>query len=281
MGSCKICNRNNVDTISGVCGACIGRNRKKERQTRSVIKISIIAVISLIGIYGLSTFLTSDLGINLVKDTSSKLDEVKSTVQKEIPKVPEMVSQKANEVKQAIENKSSSVSESLKPQPIPTLDELKQIALDDINKYRSQNKLNQITLGTAKSSQLYAKELLEERCIHHISVSGEGPMLRYKNNGDTMYLVAENIASGYDSGGISPQSHITKSNYDMMFDDAESNWGHRDNILTPDHQSVSIGIAFDKNNFVMVQDFEQVLKPGYVYDPSSFSQEPVDSKHCW
>jgi len=50
-------------------------------------------------------------------------------------------------------------------------------------------------------------------------------MLRYKTNGDAMYLVAENIAMGYSSDGISPSSEITRVNYDMMFDDAESNWG--------------------------------------------------------
>ncbi|HZS73225.1 MAG TPA: hypothetical protein VFA69_01860 [Candidatus Nitrosotalea sp.] len=70
----------------------------------------------------------------------------------------------------------------------------------------------------------------------------------------------------------------------MMFNDSTSNWGHKLNILNPFHSSVSIGIAYDENSVVLVQDFE---------DPTSY---PVDdtylfeyhanvqthnSKHCW
>ena len=139
MGNCRICGKSNVDTISGVCGSCIGKNRKNSRQKKSVIKFSIVTVISLIAIFGLVSFLTSDIGINTVKNTSDTLNNAKNTVEKEIPKMSETVSQKAKEVKQTIEKESSSVSESFKPQPTLTLDELKQIALDDINKYRVQN----------------------------------------------------------------------------------------------------------------------------------------------
>lgn len=42
----------------------------------------------------------------------------------------------------------------------------------------------------------------------------------------------------------------------MMYDDAGSNWGHRDNILDRHHTHVSIGIAYDNYTFVTVQNFE-------------------------
>ena len=42
----------------------------------------------------------------------------------------------------------------------------------------------------------------------------------------------------------------------MMYDDAESDWGHRDNILNPFHNKVSIGIAYNNNAIYLVQDFE-------------------------
>jgi hypothetical protein len=42
----------------------------------------------------------------------------------------------------------------------------------------------------------------------------------------------------------------------MMYDDAASNWGHRDNILSPLHNKVSIGIAYDNNSIYFVEDFE-------------------------
>jgi len=58
-------------------------------------------------------------------------------------------------------------------------------------------------------------------------------VLRYKQNGDMISLVAENISSGYDSS-IDPIQQMSDSNYDMMFNDAESNCGRRDNILNPE-----------------------------------------------
>ena len=165
------------------------------------------------------------------------------------------------------------------PSPEYTLYELRQIALADINKYRNEYGVSSIILGNAKAPQLYAEELAKESCIHHISDRGEGPMLRYKNNNDRMYLVAENIAGGYPSWN--KKQAIIDANYDMMYDDAHANWGHRDNIIDPGHRSVSIGITFDYGEMVIVQDFEQSLPPGYQYHPSSFQKQIVDKKDCW
>lgn len=162
-----------------------------------------------------------------------------------------------------------------------TLAELKQIALDDINKYRKEQGLRTITLGNAKSPQLYASELLVEGCIHHVSDRGEGPMLRYKNNNDHMYLISENIGGGSGTRWETPDESIINSNYRMMFDDADSDWGHKYNILDPNHSSVSIGIVYDNTRLIMVQDFEQSLQSGWQYDPSSFMKEPVDQRLCW
>ena len=162
-----------------------------------------------------------------------------------------------------------------------SLEELKRIALDDINKYREEQGVRTISMGNAKSPQLYASELLKEGCIHHVSDNGEGPMLRYQTNHDTMYLIWENIAGELGTSWKKPEQSVIDANYIMMYDDASSNWGHKDNILNPDHQSVSIGIAYDNQRVVMVQDFQQSLGSGYMYDSSSFQKEPVDQKFCW
>jgi uncharacterized protein YkwD len=186
-----------------------------------------------------------------------------------------------NVASKKIENQTKNVAESLKPIPPPSLQELRQIALDDINKYRTQNGLHPLTLGTARSSQIYSEELLKEGCIHHVDSRGEGPMLRYKNNGDTMYLISENIAGELGTNYGTPQSNIINGNNRMMYDDASSNWGHKINILDPEPASVSIGIAYDSQRLVMVQDFQTVLSGGYQYSPSSFQTEPEDQKFCW
>lgn len=42
----------------------------------------------------------------------------------------------------------------------------------------------------------------------------------------------------------------------MMYEDADWDWMHRDNILGKWHTHVNIGIAYDKTHVFLVQDFE-------------------------
>ena len=55
--------------------------------------------------------------------------------------------------------------------------------------------------------------------------------------------------------GIDVKSALKDMEYSMMYNDSASNWGHRDNILNPLHNEVSIGIAYDSNNVYFVEDF--------------------------
>jgi hypothetical protein len=41
-----------------------------------------------------------------------------------------------------------------------------------------------------------------------------------------------------------------------MYDDASSNWGHRDTILNKWHKRVNLGIAYDNKRVALVQQFE-------------------------
>jgi len=159
--------------------------------------------------------------------------------------------------------------------------EPQRITLNDINKFRIQNGLHALNLGTAKSPQLYAEELLNESCIHHIDSKGQGPMLRYQTNGDTMFLVSENVAYELNPQ-ISGPNEIKDLNYQMMYNDSAENWAHKMNILDPNATSVSIGVAYTDNHLiVLVEDFQTVLQRGYQYDPSDFQTQPPDKKACW
>ncbi len=247
------------------------------------VKSAIILVVILVGI---TAYFYSDTITNFSNNPSEIINKIPSTTIEQIteyvpkpqifkpPPLPEPFIMLAPP---SLDTKSSDEP----AKQYPSLAELRQIALDDINKYRTEKGLRTIALGSAKSSQLYAEELLKEGCIHHVSDRGEGPMLRYKNNGDTMFLVAENIAGGLGTDWGTPQDETLQGNYRMMFENEDSNWGHRDNILEPSHASVSIGIAYDSERLVMVQDFESVLPAGYQYDPSSFMTEPMDQRYCW
>jgi Cysteine-rich secretory protein family len=162
-----------------------------------------------------------------------------------------------------------------------TYPSLVNIPLEDINTYRAQYGLTPLSAGGAISPNLYAEELLNEKCIHHIDSKGQGPMLRYQTNGDKMFLVSENIA--YETNlDLLPSAEIRDLDYQMMYNDSSENWGHKKNILDPNATSVSIGIAHgDNNTMVIVEDFEANLQNGYQYDSTSFQTQPEDAKHCW
>lgn len=264
-----------------VCVKC--RKRVRQQRTyyrKSKKRVGIILVVIAVAVIGLFLFYPSINPSYVTIQTPNFIKIPESPIPKiikiPIPQLP--LSKSIHLPNLTMSNLTSIIPEATPP---PSLDGLKQIALDDINKYRTQNGVHALTLGTARSSQIYAEELLKEGCIHHVDSSGEGPMLRYKNNGDTMFLVSENIAGELGTNYGTPQSNILDGNNKMMYDDASSNWGHKGNMLDPNPVSVSIGIAYDPQRLVMIQDFETILLSGYEYDPSSFQTEPEDQKFCW
>lgn len=251
------------------------RTRWRKSHDRTAIILIIIAIVA-IGIFLVYPSINPSSTTKIPSFITIPASPISKAIKVPMPQLP--VSKPFSLPKVTIPNIRSIIPESAPP---PTLDELKKIALVNINKYRAENGLQPLTLGTARSSQIYAEELLKEGCIHHIDSRGEGPMLRYKNNGDTMFLVSENIAGEFGTNYGTPQSNILDGNDKMMNDDAASNWGHKRNILDPQPASVSIGIAYDSQRLVMVQDFETILQSGYEYDPTSFQTEPEDQKFCW
>jgi hypothetical protein len=77
--------------------------------------------------------------------------------------------------------------------------------------------------------------------------------------------VDENIAESYnicDTPPIcspilyDPFKEIKDDEYGMMYNDSDSKWGHRDNIVDPYHTHVNFGIAYNGNNFYFVEHFE-------------------------
>lgn len=156
-----------------------------------------------------------------------------------------------------------------------SIDQLRQVALDDINNYRTQAGLTTLPMENAGATQLWANHLLSIGCIQHRDENG-GPMQRYVNNGDKLQMVFENVASQGNSGGLDPVSAIKSANNDMMNNDADQNNAHRDNILNKYHKSVSLGIAYDNSNLVIVEDFQEPNTLGW----KSFDLAYSDVKAC-
>jgi len=140
-------------------------------------------------------------------------------------------------------------------------------ALKVINDDRKKAGLEPVKLSQNSAAQIHAEDVLKTRTISHWMTNGEKPYMTYTRLGG-QGEVSQNVSfSGYEDPEecmksfvicetIEPLDEIEKAEHSMMYNDAESDWGHRDNILRPYHTDVSLGIAYDDYTFVLVQNFE-------------------------
>ncbi len=150
---------------------------------------------------------------------------------------------------------SASNSPNTTPNPTQAGDQdLVNYALSLINADRQQNGVENVTLSSIDSGQRHADDMLKNHYFSHWDINSYKPYVRYTLAGGKG-AVDENIAAtiGYYSD---LKKAIANNEYQMMHDDAEWNWGHRDNIINSLHNKVSIGIAYDSNNIYFVEDFE-------------------------
>ena len=136
--------------------------------------------------------------------------------------------------------------------------QLQNYALQLINQDRAQSGLGPVVLSPNQAAQVQAENVLGTRQISHWMTDGEKPYMTYTRYGG-LGAVEQNIATALCNGfacALNPMDQIKTSEYEMMYQDASSNWGHRDNILDLHHTSVSLGIAYSDNTFVIVQNFE-------------------------
>ncbi|VVB71147.1 Cysteine-rich secretory protein family protein [uncultured archaeon] len=155
--------------------------------------------------------------------------------------------------------------------PIPTvippssnvsLSDLKSYVLQLINKDRSDNGLPPVVLDDNVAAQDHAEEMLSLGVLSHWSSNGDKPYMRYTKAGG-LGSVDENVAfqavySSDSSVMLDPKQALSNEEFQMMYNDSGSNWGHRDNILTKQHNKFSIGIGFDSTSLYLVEDFEDV-----------------------
>ena len=121
------------------------------------------------------------------------------------------------------------------------------------------------------AAQLHAQDMLEHEYFGHWWIDGRKPYMVYTQTGGRSY-VAENVASNgwteqrWDDKNCGsflvrctrpePDEAVEQAEWDMMNDDAQSDWRHRDNILGSTHRFVNIGVAWNKRRVVFVQHFE-------------------------
>ena len=132
-------------------------------------------------------------------------------------------------------------------------------ALELINLDRQANGLGNVTLSSVNSAQVHADDMLKNGYFSHWDMNGYKPPVRYTLAGGKG-AVEENMAWRGVTGilaNVDVKSSLKDLEHSMMYDDASSDWAHRDNILTASHNMVSIGIASDSKNVYLVQDFEE------------------------
>ncbi|MCH7625155.1 MAG: hypothetical protein IIC83_04460 [Chloroflexi bacterium] len=162
--------------------------------------------------------------------------------------------------------------------PIPTVAarseriiELRRLALDLINQDRADHGVPPVALGSNIAAQLHAEDMLEQDYFGHWWSDGRKPYMVYTETGGKSYA-KENVSYGgwtdkrwgeknCDSYLVvcevpEPGEEVERAEWDMVYDDADSDWGHRDNILGTTHRFVNIGIAWNGRRTVFVQHFE-------------------------
>jgi len=160
-----------------------------------------------------------------------------------------------------------------------TMQALKNFALSKINEDRAKHGLSPLLQSNNSAAQIHANELLQTKTISHLTTDGFKPYMLYSlyngtgyvqqnigqisyilSNHDHNYIKASDLCYDFKRfycPVIDQYKAINDLEYSMMNNDEVCcNNGHKNNILNKFHTHVSIGIAFNKYYFVMVQNFE-------------------------
>ena len=142
-----------------------------------------------------------------------------------------------------------------------------------INKDRANYGLAPVSLSNMTSAQQHAESMLLNNYFSHWDIHGMKPYMRYTLLGGNG-AVDENIAYMYNSSGINVLNALKQMEYNFMYNDlACCNNGHRKNILTPQHNLVSIGVAYNATSIYLVEDF---INYYILWQPGSPGISPAD-----
>ncbi|MCL5433501.1 MAG: CAP domain-containing protein [Candidatus Marsarchaeota archaeon] len=147
-----------------------------------------------------------------------------------------------------------------------------------INNDRKKYNLTNVSLSNITSAQQHANNMLQYDYFSHWDIYGMKPYMRYTLlNGKG--AVQENVAYMYQSDGINVTSAIKKMEYNMMYNDYTCcDNGHRYNILNPQHNQVSIGVAFNYTTVYFVEDFINNYIDWFYNTPNITNSDVVNLK---
>ena len=127
-----------------------------------------------------------------------------------------------------------------------------------INEARVEAGLSAVVRGDNGAAQIHADHSLANCISSHWSIDGLTPNMRYSLAGG--HQSANENVSGSDYCRLPGQGYRAISSISEKVREAMRGWmdspGHRANILKPRQRKVNIGLAWDRYNFVAVQQFE-------------------------
>jgi uncharacterized protein YkwD len=135
-----------------------------------------------------------------------------------------------------------------------THEELVDYALTLINLDRSSRGLSNVSLSPIDSGQVHADDMFGHGFFSHWDTDGSKPYMRYTLAGGKG-AIEENIAAYLQGSPSDLKTALKDLEFNMMYNDSASNWGHRDNILNSFHNEVSIGISHGNSQLYFVEDF--------------------------
>jgi uncharacterized protein YkwD len=152
----------------------------------------------------------------------------------------------------------------------PAYGTLANFTLGVINNDRASADLKPVSLSSVPSGQQHADSMAYYGYFSHWDTQGYKPYMRYTLLGGTG-SVTENLAVNYCNTSLpnatdahpapcsvqTIENAINASEWEMMNDDmACCNNTHRDTILGPIHNEVSIGVAYNSTSVFLVEDFQ-------------------------
>ena len=127
-----------------------------------------------------------------------------------------------------------------------------------INEARVEAGLSAVVRGDNGAAQIHADHSLANCISSHWSIDGLTPNMRYSLAGG--HQSANENVYGSDYCRLPNQGYSAISSVAEEVREAMTEWmdspGHRTNILKPRQRKVNIGLAWDRYNFVAVQQFE-------------------------
>ena len=152
-----------------------------------------------------------------------------------------------------------------------------QYVLSLVNNDRAAYGLANVSYTNFSSAQQHSESMFQNYYFSHWDIYGMKPYMRYTLLGGPGG-VDENVAYIYNSSGVNVLNALKQMEYNMMYNDQQCcNNGHRDNILTPQHNYISIGVAYNRTIIYLTEDFINNYID-WVYGTPAYSNGAVSLK---